>query len=180
MTGKRFYETEYSSVLKNYKELRKKLNDVDKKNRDSFLQMALQIKELKYAVAVRDQEIHSLRQRLCSVNEYNKDGESVEHEGTPRSTSPESNLTEFIHPSPIDEETDETVVEQTAQGRFKESGVLVEVQHINSSDTEISNFSQGLESRVIKVEREDSSRRKRRKDEIGSAPHLFSLERNQN
>ncbi|MFQ6621940.1 hypothetical protein Gotur_002680 [Gossypium turneri] len=45
---------EYSSVLKNYKELRKKLNDVDKKNRDN-------------------------------------------------------------------EETDETVVEQTAQGRFKES-----------------------------------------------------------
>ncbi|PPS08358.1 hypothetical protein GOBAR_AA12287 [Gossypium barbadense] len=118
---KRFYETEYSSVLKNYKELRKKLNDVDKKNRDSFLQMALQIKELKYAVVVRDQEIHSLRQRLCSVVEYNKDGESVEHEGTQRSTSPESNLTEFIHPSPIDEETDETVVEQTAQGRFKES-----------------------------------------------------------
>ncbi|TYH87877.1 hypothetical protein ES332_D01G149400v1 [Gossypium tomentosum] len=101
---KRFYETEYSSVLKNYKELRKKLNDVDKKNRDSFLQMALQIKELKYAVVVRDQEIHSLQ-----------------HEGTQRSTSPESNLTEFIHPSPIDEETDETVVEQTAQGRFKES-----------------------------------------------------------
>ncbi|PPS08357.1 hypothetical protein GOBAR_AA12286 [Gossypium barbadense] len=100
---------------------RKKLNDVDKKNRDSFLQMALQIKELKYAVVVRDQEIHSLRQRLCSVVEYNKDGESVEHEGTQRSTSPESNLTEFIHPSPIDEETDETVVEQTAQGRFKES-----------------------------------------------------------
>ncbi|MBA0792628.1 hypothetical protein Gohar_017109, partial [Gossypium harknessii] len=112
---------EYSSVLKNYKELRKKLNDVDKKNRDSFFQMALQIKELKYAVVVRDQEIHSLRQRLCSVDEYNKDGESVEHEGTQRSTSPESNLTEFIHPSPIDEETDETVVEQTAQGRFKES-----------------------------------------------------------
>ncbi|MBA0580678.1 hypothetical protein Gorai_022885 [Gossypium raimondii] len=91
---------EYSSVLKNFKELRKKLNDVDKKNRDSFFQMALQIKELKYAVV---------------------DGESVEHEGTQRSTSPESNLTEFIHPSPIDEETDETVVEQTAQGRFKES-----------------------------------------------------------
>ncbi|MBA0849633.1 hypothetical protein Goshw_018469 [Gossypium schwendimanii] len=112
---------EYSSVLENYKELRKKLNDVDKKNRDSFFQMALQIKELKYAVVVRDQEIHSLRQRLCSVDEYNKDGESVEHEGTQRSTSPESNLTEFIHPSPIDEETDETVVEQTAQGRFKES-----------------------------------------------------------
>ncbi|KAK5845419.1 hypothetical protein PVK06_001603 [Gossypium arboreum] len=112
---------EYSSVLKNYKELRKKLNDVDKKNRDGFFQMALQIKELKYAVVVRDQEIHSLRQRLCSVVEYNKDGESVEHEGTQRSTSPESNLTEFIHPSPIDEEADETVVEQTAQGRFKES-----------------------------------------------------------
>ncbi|KAH1121773.1 hypothetical protein J1N35_004933 [Gossypium stocksii] len=88
---------EYSSV-KNYKELRKKLNDVDKKNRDGFFQMALQIKELKYAVVVRDQEIHSFRQRLCSVDEYNKDGESVEHEGTQRSTSPESNLTEsFIH-----------------------------------------------------------------------------------
>ncbi|KAG4214514.1 hypothetical protein ERO13_A01G126550v2, partial [Gossypium hirsutum] len=95
---------EYSSVLKNYKELRKKLNDVDKKNRDGFFEMALQIKELKYAVIVRDQEIHSLQ-----------------HEGTQRSTSPESNLTEFIHPSPIDEEADETVVEQTAQGRFKES-----------------------------------------------------------
>lgn len=112
---------EYSSVLKNYKEVRKKLNEVDKKNRDGFFQMALQIKELKYAVALRDQEIQSLRQRLCSVDEYNKDGELVEHEGTQRSTSPESNLTEFIHPSPIDEKTDETVVEQTAQGRFKES-----------------------------------------------------------
>ncbi|KAK8623489.1 hypothetical protein V6N13_118372 [Hibiscus sabdariffa] len=114
---------EYSQALKNYKEIRKKLNQVDKKHRDAFFQLASQIKELRNVVALRDQMIQSLRQKLSSLEE-NMDVNLAAHEAIRLSTSQESNLTEAVQQSPIDEEkaeTDDKLVEQATQGGFKES-----------------------------------------------------------
>ncbi|XP_022772448.1 protein NETWORKED 2A-like [Durio zibethinus] len=116
---------EYSSVLRNYKEVRKKLNDVEKKNRDGFFELALQIRELKNALAARDGEIQSLRQKTSFADEI-KDGSLVELEGPRLSASQESTLTYSIQTSPLSvgqgkAESNEKVEEPTAHGRFKES-----------------------------------------------------------
>ncbi|KAJ7958914.1 Protein NETWORKED 2A [Quillaja saponaria] len=61
---------EYTSVLRDYKDVRTKLNDSEKKNRDSIFELAIQLKELKNAVASRDQEIQFLHQKLSSAETY--------------------------------------------------------------------------------------------------------------
>ncbi|EOY15454.1 Kinase interacting family protein, putative [Theobroma cacao] len=133
---------EYSSVLRNYKDVRKKLNNVEKKNRDGFFELALQIRELKNAVASRDGEIQSLRQKMSFPDE-NKDGNLVELEGPRLSASQESTLTESIQASPVavgqgKVESDEKVVEATAHGRFEESPktmgeILMQVKPVSQS-----------------------------------------------
>ncbi|GAB4847216.1 hypothetical protein Ancab_026225 [Ancistrocladus abbreviatus] len=54
---------EYTSVLRNYKEMKKKLSEVEK-SRDDLLELAAQLKELKGANAMKDEEIQSLRQKM--------------------------------------------------------------------------------------------------------------------
>ncbi|XP_052191559.1 kinase-interacting protein 1-like [Diospyros lotus] len=56
--------TEYTSILRNYKDLKKKLSDVEKRNRDSHFEMTVQLRELSAAIAKRDEEIQWLRQKL--------------------------------------------------------------------------------------------------------------------
>ncbi|KAK7275845.1 hypothetical protein RIF29_16971 [Crotalaria pallida] len=55
---------EYTSVLRNYKDVRMKLNDVEKKNRDSIFELALQLRELKNTLVNKDKEINYLQQKL--------------------------------------------------------------------------------------------------------------------
>ncbi|XP_019100875.1 PREDICTED: protein NETWORKED 2A-like [Camelina sativa] len=57
---------EYTSVLRDYREVKRKLGDVEKKNREGFFELALQLRELKNAVVYKDVEIESLRQKLNS------------------------------------------------------------------------------------------------------------------
>ncbi|KAJ4832852.1 hypothetical protein Tsubulata_001937 [Turnera subulata] len=52
---------EYSSVLRNYKDVRKKLGDMEQKNRDGFIDLAMQIRDLKSVLVQKDEEIRSLR-----------------------------------------------------------------------------------------------------------------------
>ncbi|XP_020983708.2 protein NETWORKED 2A-like [Arachis duranensis] len=59
---------EYTSVLRDYKDVKIKLNDVEKKNRDSIFELALQLRELKNALANKDQEIIYLHHKLNSPN----------------------------------------------------------------------------------------------------------------
>ncbi|CAJ1974025.1 unnamed protein product [Sphenostylis stenocarpa] len=58
--------TEFNSVLKNYEDVKGKLNDVEKKNRDSIFELALQVKELKDTVETKEKEITILQQKLTS------------------------------------------------------------------------------------------------------------------
>lgn len=85
---------EYSSVLRNYKDVRKKLGDVEKKNREGFFELAMQIRELKNALLQKDEELLSLRKR--SSQEQTPD-ETTQGNNTPqnfkftrREESPES------------------------------------------------------------------------------------------
>ncbi|XP_071924461.1 protein NETWORKED 2A [Coffea arabica] len=55
---------EYTSILRNYKEAKKKLNEVEKKKRASLFQYCIQIKVLKSANASKDAKIESLEKKL--------------------------------------------------------------------------------------------------------------------
>ncbi|KAK2430066.1 protein NETWORKED 2A [Trifolium repens] len=55
---------EYTSVLRNYKDVRVKLNDVEKKNRDSIFELALELREMKNALVTKDKEIQFLNQKI--------------------------------------------------------------------------------------------------------------------
>ncbi|GFS39550.1 kinase interacting (KIP1-like) family protein [Actinidia rufa] len=65
--------TEYTLILRNYKDVKKKLGDVEQKNRDSLFETTVQIRDLKSAIAKRDEEIQSLREKLSQ----NKDLKEV-------------------------------------------------------------------------------------------------------
>ncbi|KAI3462134.1 hypothetical protein Pfo_018797 [Paulownia fortunei] len=63
---------EYTTILRNYKDVKKKLSDTEKKERDSQFDITVQMRELKQAILKRDQEIQHLRQRL-NLLQGNKD-----------------------------------------------------------------------------------------------------------
>ncbi|KAG7015429.1 Protein NETWORKED 2D [Cucurbita argyrosperma subsp. argyrosperma] len=56
--------TEYTTTLRNFKEAKKKLSEMDEKHRDHHLQTSKQLHELKTSNALKDQEIRSLHHKL--------------------------------------------------------------------------------------------------------------------
>ncbi|KAK1586984.1 hypothetical protein Q3G72_008281 [Acer saccharum] len=61
--------TEYTAVLRNFKELKKKLGEGDTKTEDSNIQMTMKLKEMKGVNAKKDEEIRSLRQKLSFLQQ---------------------------------------------------------------------------------------------------------------
>nr|GMD94709.1 protein NETWORKED 2A [Ipomoea batatas] len=85
---------EYISVLRNYKESKRKLNEAEKKRRANHFQYVVQIKVLKNSIALKDAEIQSLRKKLKPLHgdhvETMKSNESTTKasvEGTDENTS---------------------------------------------------------------------------------------------
>ncbi|XP_047166620.1 protein NETWORKED 2A-like, partial [Vigna umbellata] len=77
--------SEFNSVLRNYEDVKGKLNDAEKKNQDNILEFALQIRELKDTVETKEKEINILQQKLtCS---------ETSPEESPRITLPDYNHT---------------------------------------------------------------------------------------
>lgn len=56
--------TEYTTVLRNFKEVKKKLTATEKKTPDGLLDTSVQLRDLKNSNAMKDEEILSLRQKL--------------------------------------------------------------------------------------------------------------------
>ncbi|KAL2504514.1 Protein NETWORKED 2D [Abeliophyllum distichum] len=56
--------TEYTTILRNYKDVKRKLNDMEKKDLESQSETALHVRELSDTIAKRDEEIQHLRQKL--------------------------------------------------------------------------------------------------------------------
>ncbi|KAK4261395.1 hypothetical protein QN277_004398 [Acacia crassicarpa] len=55
---------EYTYTLRNFKDVKKKLAEMENKNQNSDFDTSLQLKELKRAIALKDEEIRYLRQKL--------------------------------------------------------------------------------------------------------------------
>ncbi|KAL5556561.1 hypothetical protein UlMin_038797 [Ulmus minor] len=60
---------EYTAALRNYKVLKKKFTEVEKKTKDNHFESSLQLKELKNSNAKKDDEIRSLRLKLGLLQE---------------------------------------------------------------------------------------------------------------
>jgi DNA repair exonuclease SbcCD ATPase subunit len=58
---------DYASILRNYKDTRKQLSEIEKKNQEYHLDSMSKTEELKSVNATKDDEIHSLRQMLSSL-----------------------------------------------------------------------------------------------------------------
>ncbi|OVA01860.1 KIP1-like [Macleaya cordata] len=77
--------SEYTSILRNYKDVKKKLTEVEKKNREALFERLVQIRDLKNTNATKDEEIRSLRQKLSILQtgfEGNVDAHVAESEGS--------------------------------------------------------------------------------------------------
>ncbi|KAL1569691.1 kinase-interacting protein 1-like [Salvia divinorum] len=71
---------EYTTILRNYKEVKKKLNEMEMKERDSHFDTTIQMREFRKAISRRDQEIMNLRTRLKEdkfISEYEQDKEEA-------------------------------------------------------------------------------------------------------
>ncbi|KAH0683792.1 hypothetical protein KY289_021544 [Solanum tuberosum] len=73
---------EYTSVLRNFKGVKMKLNDEEKKRRASHFQYVVQMKVLKNANALKDAQILSLQHRLNSLQ--SKDVETINFNELPK------------------------------------------------------------------------------------------------
>ncbi|KAE9603829.1 putative protein Networked (NET), actin-binding (NAB) [Lupinus albus] len=83
---------EYTSVLRDYKDVKVKLNDVEKKNRDSIFDLALQVRGLKNDVATKDEEIQNLQQKLTYIETTPNENPFMaltEYKYTPQELDPE-------------------------------------------------------------------------------------------
>lgn len=69
--------TEYTKTLKNYKDVKKKLTELENKKQDSQFDTSLQLKELKHALALKDEEIRFLRQKLALLQKSLGENEEV-------------------------------------------------------------------------------------------------------
>lgn len=67
---------EYTLILRNHRDLRMRLNDVEKKSRDSVFELAFQVRELKNTLGMKDKELNFLRQKMGN-SEINPDEMSL-------------------------------------------------------------------------------------------------------
>ncbi|XP_066307363.1 protein NETWORKED 2A-like isoform X3 [Miscanthus floridulus] len=58
---------DYTSILRNYKDTKKQLSEIEKKNQEYHLEAMSEMKELKSANVTKDDEIRSLRRMLSSL-----------------------------------------------------------------------------------------------------------------
>ncbi|QHO03081.1 hypothetical protein S245_045683 [Arachis hypogaea] len=69
--------TEYTNALRNYKEVKNQLAELEKKTQDALFDSSLQLKELRGANAMKDEEIRLLRQKLSLLQKSLKGSEAM-------------------------------------------------------------------------------------------------------
>ncbi|KAF8377388.1 hypothetical protein HHK36_030765 [Tetracentron sinense] len=120
---------EYTSILRNYKGVKKQLSEVEKKNQDSLFEITMQLRELKNANTMKNEEIQSLRQKLsflqtsCDENlDTNLTKSRDSHKGLPYDSMAEGSSSQYLNTpyvnsddQPVLDLLDEQNVELTAR-----------------------------------------------------------------
>ncbi|MCD7463204.1 hypothetical protein HAX54_050153 [Datura stramonium] len=171
---------DYKTILKNYKEVTKKLSDMEKKDRDTGSTSHFQIRELKYAITKRDEEIHNLRRKLSLLqqagNVYeDKELKEVKCQASDpsfdRSLKPDESSQRKDKDTPIIEQDEEHIktilVDQRAsvspiEGKLRisinavqaKTWILAKIQLSFPSDSKIPDHIPRLAARNIKTQRQ--------------------------
>lgn len=130
--------TEYTTTLRNFKDVKKKLNEMDEKNRDHKLQTSKLLNELKTSNALKDQEIRSLRHKLNLMQKcFTESKESVDlskesldfspsdHQEA-SSTSEDQNIDKITRADSIQSETPTPQIYDEEEDSFDISKLLVQ------------------------------------------------------
>ncbi|CAI9111445.1 OLC1v1011666C1 [Oldenlandia corymbosa var. corymbosa] len=99
--------TEYTTILRNYKDTKKKLGDMQKKDKDHQFELALQIRELRGTIAKKDEEIQRLRNRLTTLPGNSAD-DNIDTKEDDRSLKPD-----FPSPERVEEEIKLILLDQS-------------------------------------------------------------------
>ncbi|XP_021759604.1 protein NETWORKED 2A-like [Chenopodium quinoa] len=98
---------EYSIILRDYKDIKIKLSEMEKKHRDNIFELASHVRELRNTVAAKDEEIQMLRNKLSALK-GNGDGNTdlwlEEHGGMKPEDQSENK--EFHHLGPSSHSTE--------------------------------------------------------------------------
>uniref|UniRef100_A0A0A9F0J3 NAB domain-containing protein n=1 Tax=Arundo donax TaxID=35708 RepID=A0A0A9F0J3_ARUDO len=76
--GEKILIEEYASVLQSYKDTEQNLAEIEKRNQDHHIEAMSEMKALKSANATKDEEIHTLRRMLSSLQKKMSTSESTE------------------------------------------------------------------------------------------------------
>ncbi|XAR73493.1 hypothetical protein NMG60_11007480 [Bertholletia excelsa] len=107
---------EYTTILRSYKDLKRKQSEDDTKNQDRLFETAMKVRELKSIISKRDEEVRSLRLKLELLQESLKENEEnqpllfLSSDGSAKSDAieePKVNKASEIH---LDKEEEEEVV----------------------------------------------------------------------
>ncbi|OMO92802.1 KIP1-like protein [Corchorus capsularis] len=86
--------SQYTTTLRNYKDTKKKLTEVETKNQNGLFEITLQLRELKNSNAMKDDEIRSLRQKLSLLQTGLGENGNTDQNVEPRVSSVKSEVTE--------------------------------------------------------------------------------------
>ncbi|XWS41656.1 hypothetical protein CRYUN_Cryun17cG0101000 [Craigia yunnanensis] len=101
--------TEYTTMLRNYKDTKKKLMEVETNNQNGLFEITLQLKELKSTNAMKDEEIRSLRQKLSLFQTSLGENNNIDQYVEPRVSSEKSIVTETSTTPPPEKEVKEDI-----------------------------------------------------------------------
>ncbi|KAK6150341.1 hypothetical protein DH2020_015273 [Rehmannia glutinosa] len=184
--------TEYTTILRNYKDMKKKLGEKEKKEKDSQFDITLQMRELKKAITKRDEEIQYLRDvkedtaRLSSSDRDVKsetrnedlDLDSTKTLRTFRQKRRRRNQVDFHRSNSVHLESRRQAADGYRCDTRREPRFLVKIQHRIPSGTEIQDRGSRSTGRNIETPRKKKTRREfYDADKIGGPADLQALER---
>ncbi|XWS45020.1 hypothetical protein CRYUN_Cryun15aG0100100 [Craigia yunnanensis] len=177
--------TEYTTMLRNYKDTKKKLVEVETSKQNGLFEITLQLKELKSTNAMKDEEIRSLRQKLSlfqiGLGENNNTDQYVE----PRVSSEKSTVTETSTTQPPEKEVKEDIgvmlINQSQTTSVIEEKFRMNIDELleenlnfwfrfSTAFHEVQNFENGVKDLVAEV-----SKLQERQKQDGSSTTKYSL-----
>ncbi|GKV23518.1 hypothetical protein SLEP1_g33230 [Rubroshorea leprosula] len=105
----------YTSVLRNFKETKKKLSELESSNQNSIFELTLRLKDLKSKNVMKDEEIRSLRQKLSlfqagvSENNHSDYHQFMDGQPTELAVTSEKSVVETIITLPGEKEEKEEI-----------------------------------------------------------------------
>ncbi|KAK1393006.1 NAB domain-containing protein [Heracleum sosnowskyi] len=129
---------EYTSLLKNFKQVKKKLNDSEKKHRANLFKSTLQMKVLKNANASKDAEIQSLHKKLnLSQSEHDVRNTNKSSEADHRQVSDTSSYDILERQVETIRTEESTVAAQTNDNKTYDRGEMELASAISSIEEKI-------------------------------------------